>query len=80
MNSASANYETESQDRRKQKTEKEGIVAPPDAVVHPLTMVVAVVDTVIAHFAVAGSWWSVCFARPTVLDTHGVSPNFEISW
>jgi hypothetical protein len=65
MNSASANYETESQDlngfgilhlppsediayRRKQKTEKEGIVAPPDAVVHPLTMVVAVVDTVIA--------------------------------
>jgi len=79
MDTGRADNETERQDSRKQETKKERVIASPDAIVHPLTMVIAVIDTVIAQSTVAGPGWTVCLACHTVLDAHSVRSDPKVS-
>jgi hypothetical protein len=53
----------------KDEREEIRVVAPADAVVHPLAVMVAPVHAVVAHLAVARAWRAVRSTRRAVLDT-----------
>jgi hypothetical protein len=88
--------EREGEDRARQEREEGRVVAVPDAVVHPLAVVVAALDAVVAlradqqdvrlvhreayHLAVAGPGWSIRLASDAVLDPHTAQSTWISAW
>jgi hypothetical protein len=66
------------------KTEKQqekievAVIPPPDAVVHPRTMMIEAVDTPVANGAMGRAWRSIEFTRNAPLHSHSDSVDFHI--
>lgn len=59
----------------KKKSEERCIIAATDTVIHPLTVMIAAVDTIVAEFAMSRSWWTVCSARRAIFDAYDISSD-----
>lgn len=64
--------------QRAQEEEEEPIVATPDAIVHPRTMVIERLDAVIADGTVRAARWPVELTRHAPLHAHGNAVDFGV--